>query len=80
MPGRASARRGGCFFRGDVDGYHDGELFFPHSPILTVESTFGEALVLETVLLSVLTVVALVASPSVRWFLIAQERKRLGQD
>ncbi|MCA9613303.1 MAG: hypothetical protein R3B99_36950 [Polyangiales bacterium] len=36
--------------------------------------------VASAVLLSVLTVVALVASPSVRWFLIAQERKRLGQD
>ncbi|MCB9619873.1 MAG: hypothetical protein H6724_10555 [Sandaracinus sp.] len=31
-------------------------------------------------LLCAATVVALVVSPSVRWFLIAQERKRLGQD
>lgn len=31
-------------------------------------------------LLSAATVIALVASPSVRWFLIAQERKRLGLD
>lgn len=41
-------------FTGDVTGYADGELFFPYSPVLTVEGTFGECVVLETVLLSVL--------------------------
>lgn len=41
-------------FSGDIVGYHDGELFFPYSPVLTVEAPFGEGLVLETVLLSVL--------------------------
>ncbi len=41
-------------FGGDVTGYADGELFFPYSPVLTVEGTFAECVVLETVLLSIL--------------------------
>ena len=53
-------------FGGTIDGYHDGELFFPYSPILTVEGTFGEALVLETVLLSILNHDSAVASAAAR--------------
>src|SRR5688500_14732107 len=30
-------------FRGDVVAYREGELYFPYSPVLTVEATFGEA-------------------------------------
>jgi nicotinate phosphoribosyltransferase len=41
-------------FRGSVRGYAEGECFFPGSPILTVEGTFAEAVLLETVVLSVL--------------------------
>lgn len=41
-------------FEGDVTGYADGELFFPYSPVLTIEGGFAECVVLETVLLSVL--------------------------
>lgn len=41
-------------FGGDVTGYADGELFFPYSPVLTVEGSFADCVVLETVLLSVL--------------------------
>ena len=29
-------------FTGDIDGYREGELYFPHSPLLTVRGTFGE--------------------------------------
>src|SRR5690606_32337426 len=29
-------------FTGDIDGYAEGELFFPGSPILTVSGTFAE--------------------------------------
>ncbi|MBX3314671.1 MAG: nicotinate phosphoribosyltransferase [Actinobacteria bacterium] len=61
-------------FRGDVSGYHDGELFFPHSPILTVESTFAEALILETVLLSILNHDCAVASAAARMDLAAGDR------
>jgi nicotinate phosphoribosyltransferase len=41
-------------FGGDIDGYAEGELYFPYSPILTVSGTFAEAVVLETVALSIL--------------------------
>ncbi len=41
-------------FGGDVVGYAEGELFGPYSPILTVVGTFADAVVLETVVLSVL--------------------------
>ena len=49
-------------FRGDVTGYADGELFFPYSPVLQVEGSFAECVVLETVLLSVLNHDCAVAS------------------
>lgn len=61
-------------FHGDLTGYHDGELFFPYSPILTVDGTFGEALVLETVLLSILNHDCAVASAAARMDLAAGER------
>ncbi|HEV8172264.1 MAG TPA: nicotinate phosphoribosyltransferase, partial [Actinoplanes sp.] len=38
-------------FTGDVEGYAEGELFFPGSPILTVSGTFVECVVLETLIL-----------------------------
>ncbi|MBG6216720.1 nicotinate phosphoribosyltransferase [Arthrobacter sp. CAN_A6] len=41
-------------FRGDIFGYAEGEAYFPHSPILIVESTFAEACILETLVLSIL--------------------------
>src|SRR4051794_18743226 len=37
-------------FTGDIDGYAEGELFFPGSPILTVTGTFAECVVLETLI------------------------------
>lgn len=53
-------------FRGDVFGYADGELFFPYSPVLTVEGSFAECVVLETVILSMLNHDAAVASAAAR--------------
>src|SRR6185369_8058612 len=41
-------------FSGDVDGYPEGELYFPGSPILTVRGTFADAVMLETLALSIL--------------------------
>lgn len=41
-------------FRGTVLGYAEGECFFPGSPVLTVQGTFADAVVLETVTLSIL--------------------------
>lgn len=53
-------------FSGKVYGYPEGELFFPYSPILTVESTFGEAVLLETILLSIMNYDCAVASAASR--------------
>ena len=53
-------------FGGDIDGYPEGELYFPHSPILTVTGTFAEAVILETLVLSVLNHDSAVASAAAR--------------
>ncbi|HZO64365.1 MAG TPA: nicotinate phosphoribosyltransferase [Kribbellaceae bacterium] len=53
-------------FSGDVWGYADGEIYFPGSPVLVVESSFAEAVVLETVLLSILNHDSAVASAASR--------------
>lgn len=41
-------------FDGRVLAYNEGDLYFPYSPVLTVEATLGEALLVETLILSVL--------------------------
>ena len=53
-------------FTGDVSGYADGEIFFPGSPVLVVESSFAEAVLLETVFLSILNHDSAVASAASR--------------
>ncbi|MFD2421104.1 nicotinate phosphoribosyltransferase [Amycolatopsis pigmentata] len=53
-------------FRGDIDGYAEGELYFPGSPILTVRATFAEGVVLETLALSVLNHDSAIASAAAR--------------
>src|SRR3954452_7009023 len=35
-------------FEGEIDGYPEGELYSPPSPILTVTGPFAEAVILET--------------------------------
>lgn len=62
-------------FNGDVTGYLDGELFFPYSPVLTVEGTFAECVVLETVLLSVLNHDCAIASAASRVRDVAGRRR-----
>ena len=37
-------------FSGTITGYAEGEIYFPNSPIIQVESTFAEAVILETYL------------------------------
>jgi nicotinate phosphoribosyltransferase len=64
----------GYRFRGDVDGYPEGELYFPYSPVLTVEGTFAEAVVLETLALSVLNHDTAVASAAARMVTAAAGR------
>ncbi|MYW41771.1 nicotinate phosphoribosyltransferase [Streptomyces sp. SID486] len=41
-------------FSGDVWGYPEGEVYFPGSPVMRVEGTFAECVLLETVILSIL--------------------------
>jgi nicotinate phosphoribosyltransferase len=41
-------------FRGTVDAYTEGELWYPHSPVLTITAPFADAVMLETLVLSIL--------------------------
>lgn len=56
----------GYRFSGNVDGYAEGECYFPGSPIMTVEGTFAEAVLLETVILSILNHDCAIASAAAR--------------
>jgi nicotinate phosphoribosyltransferase len=53
-------------FSGDIWGYGEGDLYFPGSPILVVEGTFAEAVILETLTLSVLNHDSAIASAASR--------------
>ncbi len=53
-------------FTGDVSGYLEGEVYLPGSPVLTVEGTFAEAVLLETLTLSILNHDSAVASAASR--------------
>jgi nicotinate phosphoribosyltransferase len=61
-------------FTGDIDGYAEGELFFPGSPILTVSGTFAECVVLETLILSVLNHDSAIAAAAARMVTAARGR------
>lgn len=61
-------------FSGDIYGYAEGELYFPSSPILTIESTFAEACILETYVLSVLNHDSAIASAASRMITAAGAR------
>lgn len=67
----------GYRFRGDVWGYPEGEVYFPTSPVLTVESTFAEAVVLETVILSILNHDCAVAAAASRMVTAAHGRRTI---
>ncbi|ADG97977.1 nicotinate phosphoribosyltransferase [Segniliparus rotundus DSM 44985] len=53
-------------FNGDVDGYCEGELYFPNSPILSVRGAFGECVILETLILSVFNHDSAIAAAAAR--------------
>ena len=61
-------------FTGSIKGYREGEMFFPNSPILQVEGTFGECTLLETLILSVLNYDSAVASAASRMVSAAKDR------
>src|SRR5690625_436946 len=53
-------------FEGNMYGYAEGEVFFPGSPLLVVESDFAQGVLLETVILSILNYDSAVASAASR--------------
>jgi nicotinate phosphoribosyltransferase len=61
-------------FGGDIDGYAEGELYFPGSPVLSVTGTFAECVLLETLALSILNHDSAVASAAARMVSAADGR------
>ncbi|WP_372458041.1 nicotinate phosphoribosyltransferase [Streptantibioticus parmotrematis] len=64
----------GFRFRGDIHGYPEGEVYFPGSPIMRVEGTFAEGVLLETVVLSILNHDSAVAAAASRMAVAAGGR------
>ncbi|MDN5761303.1 MAG: nicotinate phosphoribosyltransferase [Microlunatus sp.] len=61
-------------FSGDIWGYPEGEIYFPGSPLMIVDSTFAEGVVLETVLLSIYNHDSAIASAASRMTAMAGDR------
>lgn len=61
-------------FSGDIWGYGEGECYFPYSPVLIVEGTFAEAVLLETLVLSVLNFDSAIAGAASRMTVAAGDR------
>lgn len=61
-------------FTGNISGYREGETYFPHSPLLTVEGTFGSCVLLETVILSIINHDSAVAAAASRMTNAAEGR------
>ncbi|GAA2745460.1 nicotinate phosphoribosyltransferase [Kitasatospora cinereorecta] len=61
-------------FTGDLRGYPEGEVYFPGSPVLTVEGSFAEAVILETVILSILNFDSAIAAAASRMTAAAGDR------
>ena len=64
----------GYRFSGDIWGYGEGDCYFPGSPILVVESSFAEAVVLETLSLSILNHDSAIAAAASRMTMAAGNR------
>ncbi|WP_280402059.1 nicotinate phosphoribosyltransferase [Nocardia carnea] len=64
-------------FAGDIDGYPEGELYFPGSPILSVTGSFAECVVLETLALSVFNHDSAIASAAARMVSAAAGRRMI---
>jgi nicotinate phosphoribosyltransferase len=61
-------------FSGDIWGYPEGETYFGYSPLVVVEASFAEAVVLETLLLSIYNHDAAIASAASRMTWAAGDR------
>ncbi|MFF9273590.1 nicotinate phosphoribosyltransferase [Streptomyces griseosporeus] len=64
----------GYRFSGDIWGYPEGEVYFPGSPILRVEGSFAECVLLETVILSILNHDSAIAAAASRMASAAGDR------
>jgi nicotinate phosphoribosyltransferase len=64
----------GYRFTGDIWGYAEGELYFPSSPLVIVEASFAEAVLLETLLLSIYNHDSAIASAASRMAWTAGDR------
>ncbi|MGW5109655.1 nicotinate phosphoribosyltransferase [Nocardia sp. NPDC004123] len=64
-------------FRGDIDGYREGELYFPGSPIVTVRGTFAECVLLETLILSIYNHDSAIAAAAARMVSAAGGRRMI---
>jgi nicotinate phosphoribosyltransferase len=56
----------GWRFRGDISAYTEGEVWVPRSPLVQVRSSFGDGVLLETLLLSCLNGDSAVAAAAAR--------------
>jgi nicotinate phosphoribosyltransferase len=61
-------------FAGDIWGYPEGETYFPYSPLVIVEASFAEAVLLETLLLSIYNHDSAIASAASRMTWAAGDR------
>lgn len=63
------------YFSGEIEGFHEGEIYFGNSPVLTISGSFAECVVLETLVLSILNYDSAVASAAARMRIAAGNRK-----
>ncbi|MFT3887307.1 MAG: nicotinate phosphoribosyltransferase [Arachnia sp.] len=61
-------------FSGDIWGYPEGEVYFPGSPVLSVEGSFAECCILETLLLSIYNHDSAIAAAASRMTAMAGDR------
>ncbi|WP_256789700.1 nicotinate phosphoribosyltransferase [Frankia sp. AvcI1] len=61
-------------FRGDIRAFAEGEPFFPGAPVLAVEGTFAESVLLETLVLSILNHDSAIAAAAARMVAAAGSR------
>ena len=64
-------------FRGDIHAYREGEVHVDGSPVMTVVATFGQALLIETLVLSILNHDSAVAAAGARMVSAARGRRLL---
>ncbi len=68
-----AARLADFSFSGSISGYREGDVYLPHSPVMTVDTTLGEGVLLETLALSILNHDTAIASAAARMRLAARD-------